>query len=310
MPLDPQAIELLQELEEQGFRPNPSMTPEEMRGSSIQSQQTAPPPEVHHVEDLTIPGGDGQDMTVRVYQPTPSPEGAVVVYFHGGGWVICSIDTHDIQVRKMARLTGFTFVSVDYRLAPEHPFPAAAEDCYAALRWVSENAASLGVDASRLAVAGDSAGGNLAAAAALMARDRDGPSISYQLLVYPCCDSDASPWPSMEENANGPILTRDLMGWFVAHYAGGCDLTNAYLAPIRATDHSRLPPGLLITAEFDPLRDEGEAYAAKLQGSGVNLRLSRYDGLFHGFMTFTDRIALAATAQVEAANDLRAALSA
>ena len=284
------------------------MTPEEMRGFSIQSQQTAPPPEVHHVEDFTIPGGDGQDMKVRVYQPTPKPDGAVVVYFHGGGWVLCSIDTHDVQVRKLACLTGLTFVSVDYRLAPEHPFPAAAEDCYAAVRWVASNAEALACDAARLAVAGDSAGGNLAAVVALMARDRGRPPIAYQMLIYPCCDSDAAPWPPMEENANGPILTRELMQWFVAHYAADSDRTESYLAPIRAADHARLPPGLVITAEFDPLRDEAEAYAAKLQKDGVEMRVLRYDGLPHGFMTFSDRINLAAEAQVTAAQALRAAL--
>ena len=309
MPLDAQAAVLLKELAAEGFSPNPSMSPEEMRGLTIQSKQTAKPPELFRVDDRTIRGGEGRDMKVRVYQPKAAPSGGVVVYFHGGGWVLGSLDTHDVQVRQMSKLSGLTYVSMDYRLAPENPFPAAAEDAYAAVSWVSESVGELGADAARLAVAGDSAGGNLAAVAALMARDRGGPHIAFQLLAYPCCDFDTSLWPSMAENSRGPILTRELMEWFVRHYAGDSDPAHEYFSPLRAADHSGLPPGLLITAEYDPLRDEGEAYAAKLRESGVDVKLARYDGLFHGFMGFSDRLDRAAAAQSEAAAVLKAGLT-
>lgn len=305
MPLDAQAAVVLEELAADGFSPNPSMSPAEMRGVTIQSRQTAEPPALFKVDDRIIRNGADGDMRVRVYQPQISPSAGVVVYFHGGGWVLGSLDTHDVQARQMAKLTGLTYVSVDYRLAPEDPFPAAAEDAYAAVSWVSESAGELGADASRLAVAGDSAGGNLAAVAALMARDRGSPHIAFQLLAYPCCDSDTSLWPSMQENSRGPILTKELMEWFVRHYAGASDPAHQYFSPLRASDHSGLPPGLVITAEYDPLRDEGEAYAAKLQASGVKVKLSRYDGLFHGFMGFSDRIDRAAEAQSEAAHALK-----
>ena len=194
MPLDPQAVTVLKAMEEDGFILSPDMTPAEMRNYSIQSQQAIEPAEVGRVENRVIAGPDGNDLPLRIYWPHGAGAGGnplgVVVYFHGGGWVLCDLETHDPQVRSMVNRTGLVHVSVDYRLAPEHPYPAGPDDCYAAMCWVAANAAELGVDPSRLAVAGDSAGGNLAAVTALMARDRGGPEIAFQLLVYPCCDMD------------------------------------------------------------------------------------------------------------------------
>ena len=220
------------------------------------------------------------------------------------------IDTHDGQVRDLAVKSGAVFVSVDYRLAPEDPFPAGAEDCYAATVWVAEHASELGVDASRLAVAGDSAGGNLAAVVSQMARDRSGPELRFQALVYPCCDMEPSRWPSMKENENGPFLTKEMMEWFYNHYLGDQDRLVPYISPIRADDLSGLPAALIITAEYDPLRDEGEAYGKRLQEAGVEAEIVRVDGMFHGFFGFGDFIDKARECMDDAAVALKKALAA
>ena len=312
MPLDPQAATVLKAMEEDGFILSPDMTPAEMRNYSIQSQQANEPAEVGRVENRVITGPDGNDLPLRIYWPhgagaDGNPLG-VVVYFHGGGWVLCDLETHDPQVRSMVNRTGLVHVSVDYRLAPEHPYPAGPDDCYAATCWVAANAAELGVDPSRLGVAGDSAGGNLAAVTALMARDRGGPEIAFQLLVYPCCDMDPDAWWSMAANADGPLLTRAIMVWFYDHYTGDADRTDPYMSPVHAASHAGLPPGLIITAEYDPLCDEAEAYAAKLAAAGCDVTCSRYDGMFHGFFGFDAELDRGEQAQVEAATALRAAL--
>ena len=202
MPLDPQAVTVLKAMEEDGFVLSPEMTPTEMRGYTIQSQQDKGPAEVGRVADRVIRGPDGGDLPLRIFWPDGAGDGdrlpGVVVFFHGGGWVLGSIETHEPQVRAMVNRTGLVYVSVEYRLAPEHPFPAGPEDCYAATCWVAANAAELGVDPTRLAVAGDSAGGNLAAVTAMMARDRGGPSIAYQLSSIPVVTWTPTPggrWP-------------------------------------------------------------------------------------------------------------------
>ena len=312
MPLHPQATKVLQKMEDDGFRLSPEMTPDEMREHTIQSQQAAGPAEVGRVADRIIRGPDGDDLLLRVFWPEGAGEDGrlpgVVVFFHGGGWVIGSIETHEPQVRSMVNRTGLVYVSVEYRLAPEHPYPAAPEDCYAATCWVAENAAELGVDPARLGVAGDSAGGNLAAVTAMLARDRGGPPIAFQLLVYPCCDMDPDAWWSMAANADGPLLTRAVMVWFYDHYTGDADRTDPYMAPVHAASHAGLPPGLVITAEYDTLCDEAEEYAAKLAAAGCDVTCSRYDGMFHGFFGFDAEMDAAEAAQQEAAAALRAAL--
>ncbi|MXZ29519.1 MAG: alpha/beta hydrolase [Acidimicrobiia bacterium] len=312
MPLDPQAITVLKRMEDDGFRLSPEMTADEMRAHTIQTQQEAGPAEVGRVEDRVIRGPEGNDLTLRIFWPHGAGDGdrlpGVVVFFHGGGWVLGSIETHEPQVRSMVNRTGLIYVSVEYRRAPEDPYPAAVEDCYAATCWVAANAAELGADPARLAVAGDSAGGNLAAVTAMVARDRGGPPIAFQVLVYPCCDMDPDAWWSMAAHADGPLLTRAIMGWFYDHYTGDADRTDPYMAPLHASSHAGLPPALVITAEYDVLCDEAEAYAAKLAAAGCEVTCSRYDGMFHGFFGFDAEMDAAEAAQAEAAAALRTAL--
>ena len=311
MALDPAAKAVMDMMEENGasFAGIASLTAEELRNRFQLAEM--PVEDVARTEDRIIPGPDGTDLPIRVYWPTISDEPRpVVVFFHGGGWAMGGIDTHDGQVREMVNRTGMVYVSVDYRLAPEARFPAAAEDCYAATQWVAANAASIGADAARLGVAGDSAGGNLAAVVALMARDRGGPAIAHQLLVYPCCDMDSDAWPSQTENGFDYFLTKESMDWFYDQYTDVADRDNPYASPIKAADLSGLPPACVITAEYDPLRDEGEAYGARLQEAGVACEVHRYDGMFHGFFGMTLVIPGAVAAQETAAAAVQAGLSA
>jgi acetyl esterase len=232
-----------------------------------------------------------------------------IVYFHGGGFVIGNLDSHDGTCRALANASGCAVVSVDYRLAPEHRFPAAPEDCYAALRFVAERGAELGIDARRLAVAGDSAGGNLAAVTALLARERRGPDVRFQLLVYPVADH-AFDTPSYRDNAEGYFLSAAMMRWFWGHYLERPEQGDDPLAsPLRAKDLAGLPPALVITAEYDPLRDEGEAYAARLKQAGVAAELLRYDGQIHGFFSLFDALDDGRAAVERAGAALRAALA-
>jgi acetyl esterase len=264
--------------------------------------------EVARVEDHTVPGPGG-DIPVRLYSPAAGEVLPVVVYFHGGGWCIGNITSHDGVCRKLAAGSGLTVVSVDYRLAPEHTFPCAAEDCYAAACWVAQHAGELGVDGSRLAVAGDSAGGNLAAVTSILARDRGAPTIAFQLLVYPLTDATMG-FPSIKENGEGYLLTAADIAWFYDHYAGtDSDRKNPMLSPLYAPNLSALPPALVMTAEYDPLRDEGEAYADALQQAGVSARASRYDGLVHGFFGLDAIVPASAAAMEEATAALRNALT-
>lgn len=235
------------------------------------------------VEDRRIPG-PAAEIPVRIYTPegqTPLP---VLVFYHGGGWVIGSLESHDGLCRALARAVPAVVVSVDYRLAPEHPFPAGMEDSYAALCWVAENAAALGGDPERIAIGGDSAGGNLSAAVTLLSRDQGGPKIAHQLLIYPATDLRGDT-VSARENGAGYFLTREIMAWFARHYTTSAQRQLPHASPLLAADHRGLPPATVITAEFDPLRDEGEAYGERLRESGVPVESMRYDGMIHGFMT-------------------------
>ena len=311
MALDPAAKAVMDMMEENGvsFAGIASMTAVELRNRMQLGDM--PVEDVARTEDRVIPGPDGTELPIRIYWAEVTDEARpVVVFFHGGGWVIGGIDSHDGQVREMVNRTGMVFVSVDYRLAPEAKFPAAAEDCYAATQWVAENAADIGADAARLGVAGDSAGGNLAAVVAQMARDRGGPAIAHQLLVYPCCDMDSNAWPSQTENGFDYFLTKESMDWFYDQYADVADRDNPYASPIRADSLSGLPPACVITAEYDPLRDEGEVYGAALQEAGVACEVHRYDGMLHGFFGMTLAIPGAVAAQETAAAAVTAALSA
>lgn len=246
------------------------------------------PEEVENVRELSIAEPEpGVSIDLRVYYPESlgEPPHPVLVYYHGGGWVIGNIETHDPICRAVANEVECVVVSVEYRLAPEHKFPAAVEDSYTATRWVSENADVLHVDPDRLAIGGDSAGGNLAAVVALMARDRGEPDIGYQVLVYPAT-SHGIEMDSYEENAEGYFLETKDMHWFWNHYLrDDIDQENLYASPLKANDLSGLPPATVITANFDPLRDEGERYAKRLKEAGVPVELRQFDGMIHGFFT-------------------------
>jgi len=306
MPLDPQAKILLD-----AMPPMPDLSTLDLataRAGMEQGTFAGEAEAVEKVEERAIPGPAGE-IRMRVYTPRGSGPFPGLVFFHGGGFVLCSLDSHDGQCRSLANAGGCVVVSVDYRLAPEHRYPAAPEDCYAATQWVAKNGSELGIDTGRLAVGGDSAGGNLAAVTALMARDRGGPALRYQLLVYPVTDF-AFDTPSYGENAEGYFLSRDMMRWFWEQYLpdparGG----EAYASPLRASDLSGLPPGLCITAEYDPLRDEGERYAARAREAGVDLQTSRYDGMFHGFLAMAAQLNAAREAIAESGAALRAALA-
>lgn len=308
MPLDPQAKTILDMLAA-APAPDPAhLEPEQMRNFFESMKLPVEPVPVAAVEDRALPGPAG-DVPVRLYTPEGRAPFPVLAYFHGGGFVIGGLETHDGTCRELCAEAGCMVVSVDYRLAPEHPFPAAPEDCYAVTRWLAEHGAEIGADPARLAVGGDSAGGNLAAVVSMMARDRGGPSLRHQLLVYPVTDH-AFDTPSYEENAEGYMLTRDMMRWFWGHYLS--DPTHAddpLASPLRAKDLSGLPPATVITAEFDPLRDEGEAFAERLIAAGVKTELTRYDGVFHGFFAMTSFIDKAKRAVEQSGRVLRAAFA-
>jgi acetyl esterase len=266
-----------------------------------------PPAPVAAVADRLVPGPAGE-LPVRVYTPEGEAPFPIVVWFHGGGWVVGTIGTYDPLCRALAASVPAVVVSVGYRLAPEHRWPAAVEDAYAATRWASGHAAELGGVRHRLAVAGDSAGGNLAAVVALGARDRGGPPVAFQLLVYPVLDA-AADTVSWGEFADGYYLTAAGMRWYWDHYLGGADGRAPDASPLRAAFFGGLPPALVIGAEHDILRDEGEAYAARLREAGIAATASRYPGMVHGFLRWRAVTGAADAALQEAAAALCSALA-
>lgn len=269
---------------------------------------------VLEVREIEIPGPAGQ-LPARVYMPAGTLAGTgplpVLVYFYGGGWSLGTLDTCDGVCRMITNAAGCVTVAAGYRLAPEHKFPAAVEDCHAGARWVASHAAELGADATRLAVGGDSSGGNLAAAVALLARDRDGgPAIAHQLLVYPNTDYQAAT-TSMREIADEYFFNPASVRWYWGMYlAAPEDGMNPLASPLRAGDLAGLPPATVITAEYDPLRDEAEQYARQLRAAGVPVEIIRYDGMMHGFFTMVGTLDTARAAVLEAAARLRAAFGA
>lgn len=278
-----------------------TLTPEEARRASEERRARAAPAvePIHSVEDSAF-GGPGGEIGIRVYRPSDDAPLPAVVFFHGGGWVLCDLDSHDPICRRISKETGSIVVSVDYRRAPEHRFPAAVEDSYAAVAHLVDHAGELGIDPVRVAVAGDSAGGNLAAAAALMARDRGGPELAFQLLVYPITDHDFDT-PSYRANSDGYYVTRAAMQWYWKQYLGhDGDADSPYASPLRCADLEGLPPALIITAEHDPLRDEGRRYAERLRDAGVAAALRDYPGMFHGFFTLGSMLPEARAANREA----------
>jgi len=286
--LDPRAALFLKYIEiTAGRRSFAGLTPEELRAWYNESPR-AKGREVEWVEDRLIPGPQGE-IPIRIYGAGEAGKRPAIVYFHGGGWVVGGIDTYDNVTRYLAAECSCAVVSVDYRLAPEYPFPSAVEDAYAALGWVSAHAEAIGVDPLRISVAGDSAGGNLAAVVSLLSRDRKGPPIVRQALIYPVTNLSSLDTASYNQFAEGFFLTREGMEWFRSHYLPKKeDWGDPYASPLLAQDHGNLPPALIITAQFDPLRDEGEAYAEKLRQAKVPVKLYRYDGMIHGFVSFPE----------------------
>jgi len=261
-----------------------TLTPQEARRLAAARPQPGESEPVAKVEDRNIPSAGG-GLPIRIYTPAGSPPFGALVYFHGGGWVLGDIAMTDQPCRLLANASGCMVVSVEYRLAPEHKFPAGPEDCYTATKWLSDQAAELNVDPKRIAVGGTSAGATLAAAVSLMARDRSRPHIAYQLLVYPATTTElTSVSHSQFATDSYYILSRADMEWFWGHYLNNdADRRNPYACPAHANSLSGLPAAFVITAEFDPLRDEGEAYAVRLRNEGVATIQKRYEGVTHGF---------------------------
>jgi acetyl esterase len=309
MPLDPSAEVMIQLLAEVGMTFTADATPESRRAAMIAATTNPAFPKhpVHDVADRTIPGPEG-DIPVRVYTPSDAPALPLIVWFHGGGWVTGNLDTHDQVCRLLCDDVGAVVMSVDYRLAPEAKFPAAAEDCIAAYEWALAHGAELGADGRRVAIAGDSAGGNLAAVVALLARERGLPQPALQLLVYPVTDYEFESM-SMIDNASGYFLEAESMRWFWGHYASTTDdFADWRFSPMRADDVTGLAPAVVITAEFDPLRDQGEAYGRRLRDAGVPCEIMRADGLIHGFFGMHDFMPPGKTPWDTAVAALRAAL--
>jgi acetyl esterase len=311
--LHPQARGLLELIEQRGLPPTHTLAPAEARSFYRERRFfTQPePPAVGEVRSLRAPGKQG-DIPLRLYRPLGSTGMSsalpVLVYYHGGGWVIGDLDTHDTLCRELANGSGCAVVAVDYRMAPEHRFPAAVDDSLAALRWIQRKAASLGLDATRLAVGGDSAGGNLAAVMAIAARDAEDPDIAFQLLIYPATDQRRGA-ASHATNGQGYLLTRDTITYFHDHYiADAAQDLDWRASPLLHPELSRLPPALVLTAGYDPLRDEGLHYAQRLSEAGNRATHINFERQIHGFITMGKVIDEANAAVALCAAELRRAL--
>jgi acetyl esterase len=276
-----------------------------LAGSAISRPE---PPELESAKPLSIPSPHGA-IPARIYTPKRLRKtGALapcLVFYHGGGWVIGDLDSHDVVCRKLAHEGELIVISIDYRLAPEHKFPAAVDDALAAVKWVAANAKQLGIDAGRLMVGGDSAGGNLAAVVALAARDGDGPTLAGQVLIYPATDF-AMKHPSHREPETSVLLTHSVIKWFMNHYLGDADIADWRASPARAKTFAGLPPAYVLTAGADPLRDEGDEYAKRLNDAGVPVSYKHFPGQFHGFFTMGKLLPQANVAASEIASWLKA----
>ncbi|MBK7949037.1 MAG: alpha/beta hydrolase [Deltaproteobacteria bacterium] len=311
MPLDPEAKAMLDAM---SAAPAVDLfsVPHTVIREAFGSMPGGPGPvlEMAKVEARDVDGPQGK-VPIRIYTPAGGAERKPgIVFFHGGGFVLCSLDTHDATCRQLAKGTDSVVVSVDYRLAPEAKFPAAPEDCYAATQWTALNARELGIDVGRIAVAGDSAGGNLAAVVSLMCRDRGGHLPIHQLLIYPVTDASLET-ESYRVNGEGYFLSKDMMRWFWHHYLeSDADAANPLASPLRAASLAGLPPATVVTAEYDPLRDEGREYAKRLAAAGVPTQYTNYDGVFHGFFAMTEQLPRARQAVDDACAALRKAFGA
>lgn len=297
MPLHPQAQAVADFYAAMRTTPFEELSPADAR-ALYNAGQVPSTESVHEIRDV-----QAGSIPCRLYRPSAKTDIGLLVFFHGGGWVIGDLNSHDGVCRSLANKSGHAVLSVDYRLAPEHKFPAAFDDCVAAVKWAFENAKSLGIDNSRMAVGGDSAGGNLAAAVALA----EVVPLKFQMLIYPAVDMRMES-PSINENANAPILTKAVMSWFVAHYmSGDADRTNINASPMLASDEllKKMPPAIVITAQYDPLRDEGEAYGKRLVENGVSTTITRYNGAFHGFFNMITILDDAQSAHAQASTLLK-----
>jgi acetyl esterase len=288
--LDPDAAAVFKAFQEAGRPPYETVSPAEARELYLKGRVvTNPePPELKSVQPLAIPSPHGS-IPARIYTPMRPRKtdglAPCLVFFHGGGWVIGDLDSHDVVCRKLADEGQLVVISVDYRLAPEHKFPAAVEDAITATRWIADNSRQLGIDASRLTVGGDSAGGNLAAVVAISARDGNGPDIAGQVLIYPAIDF-ALTHPSHREPETSILLTHSVIRWFRDHYlTGAADVDDWCASPARVGTLIGLPPAYVLTAGADPLRDEGDEYAHRLKEAGVPVTYRTFPGQFHGFFT-------------------------
>jgi acetyl esterase len=303
-PLDPQASAVIRYLAQLAHPSLEKVPASEARRLYRETRAALrpPAPALPVVGDLNAEGTAGS-IPLRLYRPSNGVLPALI-YFHGGGWVLGDLDTHDALCRQLAAQAGVVVIAVDYRLAPEHPFPAAVDDCYSATAWIASNAVALGIDNRRLAVGGDSAGGGLAAVMTLMAR-RGGPALTFQILVYPVTDLRAES-ESYSKYADGYLLTRNMMRWFIAQYATTEDDVRDWRAsPLLAPSVDGVPPALVITAGLDPLRDEGEAYARRLEEAGVPVDYMCLGGMVHGFLTMGGKIDTANRAVSHIASALR-----
>ena len=297
MPLHPQAQAVADFYAAMRTTPFEELPPTEAR-ALYSAGQIPSTEEVHEIRDV-----QAGSIPCRLYRPSANTNLGLLVFFHGGGWVIGDLNSHDGVCRSLANRSGHAVLAVDYRLAPEHKFPAAYDDCAAALKWAHDNSTSLGIDNTRMAVGGDSAGGNLAAAVALA----EIVPLKFQMLIYPAVDMQMKS-PSINENANAPILTKAVMTWFVNHYMNNdSDRKNMKASPMIASDEllKRMPPAIVITAEFDPLRDEGEAFGKRLVENGVSATITRYNGAFHGFFNMITILDDAQSAHAQAATLLK-----
>ncbi len=302
---DPQMKTILDQMKAAGWRPTHTLSVAEAR-QAFKSRIAKGAP-VARTVDRAIPGPAG-DIPVRIHWPAGTGPFPALVFFHGGGWVIGDLDTHDVTCRSLTNQAECVTVSVDYRLAPEHKFPAAVDDSYAATRWVADHAAELGVDASKIAVGGASAGGNLATVVGLMAIEEGGPALVFQLLIYPVTDAALDTSSARAVTSDEYPLTRADMEWFWRHYLrGDADRRHPYASPALAKSLAGLPPALVITAEIDPLCDEGERYAAALERAGVAAACTRYGGVTHGFVGMEALLDKGRAAVAESAAALRSA---
>jgi acetyl esterase len=312
MAIDPQVQAVIEMVIRSGRPAYHQLSPKDARQLFRETRpaSTPTPPEIGVVRDVVAESTAGA-IPLRVYRPRGVAAGVPVpalIFFHGGGWVIGDLDTHDVLCRQLTAAAGIVVVAVDYRLAPESKFPAAADDAWAATRWIVAHADTLGIDARRIAVGGDSAGGNLAAVVCLQARDAGAPAIALQTLLYPVTDIGIE-WPSYQQFGEGYLLTGQSMRWFIAHYlTSEREAADWRASPLRAPSLRGLPPALIVTAGFDPLRDEGEAYARALRDAGVRVDYVCYGGMIHGFVPMGKLIATGNRAVSHVAASLREAL--